>query len=466
MNLDDITEEFDNFFKARSVAVIGASATPGKIGYEVLKSLSQGEYNGRIYPISLNRNEILGLKCYRNIQEITDKIDLAVIIVPSKTILSILEDCGKIGIKNAIIISAGFKEMGGEFAQIEKDVKVAAQKYSMRIIGPNCIGVFDSETKLDTFFQPRERMLRPSPGPVALMSQSGAYGLTILEWISESNFGISKFVSYGNRVDVDEADLIRYFQADPKTGIISIYIEGLDDGRKFIEAAREASRKKPIVILKAGKTDLGSEGALSHTGSLAGSYEVYKAAFKQANLIEAETLTEHFDMIKALAMQPSAKGINIGMTSNGMGPCIAAMDVCQQRDLEVGIYSQETVIELKEKLPPYCMVKKVVDLSGSATSKDFAATLEAFIKDEKINLVMPFFIFQDAPLDEGIINALTDIQKHAREHDKPIICTTTGGPYTRKQVRIIEEKGIPTYSTPERAVSAAYALIRAGESTR
>ncbi|MEM3072796.1 MAG: CoA-binding protein [Candidatus Bathyarchaeia archaeon] len=461
--MSDIIAQLDLFFKAKSVAVIGASSTRGKIGYEVLKSLCKGEYKGEVYPVTLGKKRILGLKCYRSILEIPGKVELAVVIVPSKKILSVLKECGNVGVRNVVIISAGFKEMGGEFAQIEQEVKKLAKEYSMRIIGPNCIGVYDSETKLDTFFQPRVRMLRPPPGGVAIMSQSGAYGLTLLEWIAESRFGVSKFVSYGNRVDVDEADLIRYFKADEKTKIIAIYVEGVENGRKFLEAAKETSKEKPILVLKAGKTGLGSEGALTHTGSLAGSYEVYKAAFKQANLIEAETLAELFDMMKALAMQPPAEGRNIAMTSNGMGPCIAAMDICERRNLTVGEYGEETVNRLKERLPPYCVVGRVVDLSGSATSKDYEATLEAFLEDEKVSLLMPFFIFQDAPLDEGIIDVLRRVRKKASELQKPIICGASGGPYTRKQVKEVERIGIPVYETPERAVSAAHALIKAGE---
>ena len=464
--MSDLTAQLDPFFKAKSVAVIGASASRGKIGYEVLKSLCKGEYKGTVYPVTLSKKRILGLKCYRSILDVPAKVELAVIIVPSKKILAVLEECGSVGVRNVVIISAGFKEMGGEFAQIEGDVKRLSEKYSMRIIGPNCIGVYDSETKLDTFFQPRARMLRPPPGGVAVMSQSGAYGLTLLEWIAESPFGVSKFVSYGNRVDVDEADLIRYFKADEKTKIIAIYVEGVENGRKFLEAAKEASKEKPILVLKAGKTTLGSEGALTHTGSLAGSYEVYKAAFKQANLIEAETLTELFDMTKALAMQPPAKGRNIAMTSNGMGPCISAMDVCERKNLNVGGYSEDTVRKLKERLPPYCVVGRVVDLSGSATSKDYEATLEAFLEDEKISLIMPFFIFQDAPLDEGIIDVMRRVRKRASDLQKPVICGASGGPYTRKQVKKVERMGIPVYNTPERAVSAALALIRAGETLR
>ena len=454
-----IVGQLEKFFTPRSVAVIGASSTPGKIGYEVLKNLSQYEYKGRVYPINPSQKKILGLKCYHDISDVPDKVDLAILIVPSRIVAGVLESCGKAGIRNVIIISGGFKEMGGEFARIEAEMKEIGHRYSIRIVGPNCIGVFDSESKLDTFFQPRRRMLRPSPGPVALMTQSGAYGLTIVEWIAESNFGISKFVSYGNRVDVDEADLLRYFDADPKTRIISIYVEGLGDGRKFLQSAREVSSHKPVVILKAGNTDLGSEGALSHTGSLAGSYEVYKAAFKQASLIVAESLTELYDMTKALAMQPPAKGRNVAMTSNGMGPCIAALDQCQQKNIEVGNYSQKTVKSLQEILPPYCIVKKVVDLSGSATKEDYAKTLQAFMKDENIDLAMPFFMFQDAPLEKDVISVFPELVKYR----KPIICTASGGPYTRKLTRIIEQQGIPVYPTGERAVSAAYALMRAGE---
>ena len=244
-------EGLDAFFKPRSVAVIGASAKPGKIGHEILRNLALYEYKGQVYPVNPRADEILGLKCYPSVLDIPDEVDLAVIAVSSELTPKVVEECGRKGVKAIVIVSGGFKELGGRYKDLEEEVVRIAKRYGMRIIGPNCIGIFDGETRIDTFFQSRERMLRPPKGPISFMTQSGTFGCAMLEWAAESGLGISKFVSYGNRCDVDEADLIRYFAEDPDTKVIAIYLEGLSNGRKFMEAAREVAPRKPIVVLKA-----------------------------------------------------------------------------------------------------------------------------------------------------------------------------------------------------------------------
>jgi len=228
----------DAFFRPRSVAVIGASAKPGKIGHEILRNLALYEYKGRVYPINPRAEEILGLKCYKSILDVPDEVDLAVIAIASEATPKVIEECGRKGVKAVVIVSGGFKELGGRYKDVEAEVVRIARRYGMRIIGPNCIGVFDGETRLDTFFQARERMLRPPKGPIAFMTQSGTFGCTMLEWAAEAGLGISKFVSYGNRCDVDEADLIRYFAQDPDTRVIAIYLEGLAASMNLRPAAR------------------------------------------------------------------------------------------------------------------------------------------------------------------------------------------------------------------------------------
>ncbi len=260
------------FFKANSVAVIGASAILGKIGHEVLRSLSQHEYPGKVYPINPSTESILGMKTYRSILEIPVDIDLAVFTAPAKLAPSIIDECGRKGTKSVVIVSGSFKETGKE--DYERETVATARKYGIRIIGSNCIGVFDGHSRLDTFFHSHERMLRPRAGSIAFVTQSGTFGTTILEWASEENIGMSKFVSYANRCDVDEGDLVKFFSQDSETAIIGIYAEGLKNGRKLFETARNVTKHKPIVILKSGKSAIGSKAAKSHTGWLAGSYEV------------------------------------------------------------------------------------------------------------------------------------------------------------------------------------------------
>jgi 3-hydroxypropionyl-CoA synthetase (ADP-forming) len=396
------------------------------------------------------------MKCYPSVLDVPDKIDLAVFTLRSTMIPRLMEECGRKGVKNVVIVSGGFKELGGEYAETEDEVVKVANRYGIRVIGPNCIGVFDGETRLDTFFQSHERMVRPPLGPIAFITQSGTFGVAMLEWAA--SIGISKFVSIGNRADVDEADLIGYLKEDPQTHVIALYVEGFRDGRKFLKVAREVVPKMPILILKAGRTEQGSRAAMSHTGSLAGSYDVSRGAFKQFGLIEALNFEELFDMTKALALQPPAEGNGIAMITNGAGPCVMAADALVERGLQLAVLERETSERLEEIFPPPYIIGTSVDLTGSATSKDYERAIEILAGDKNVDVIMPFFVFQDTPLDEGIVKVVIE----AKRCGKPIVCGSSGGSYTAKQSQRIEKGGIPVYPTPERTVAAAHSLVRYG----
>ncbi len=445
----------DDFFYPSSVAVIGASANPQKIGHMILKSIVESNFKGKVYPVNPKGGKILGLKVYRSVLEIQDKVDLAVIAVPPRIVPQIIDECGRKGIKAVVIISGGFKETGAEGAELERKTVETARKYGVRIIGPNCIGVFCPENGINTFFQVRERMLRPGPGGIAFLTQSGTYGCTLLEWIAESpGIGVSKFVSYGNRCDVDEAELVKYLSNDPKTKVIALYVEGLSNGRKFMEVAREAVKYKPIIMLKAGRTKKGSEAAVSHTGYLSGEYKIYQAMFKQIGIIEAKNMEELYDFVKVFSMQPLPSGTKVAMVSNGAGPCVFATDMIETSDvLKIAKLSDGTVQEIREKIPA-AVISTLVDLTGSATTRDYKITLEAIARDKNVDIIMPFFVFQDTPLGEDIVDVLEKLKRHG----KPIIVCAGGGSFTRKMNQEIEKRGIPTYQTPERAVRAAEAL--------
>lgn len=446
------------FFKAGSVAIIGASSTPGKIGYEVVRSLVEGGYKGFIYPINPRAEEVLGLKCYRSILEVPGSVDLAVFTLPPSLIPRVMDECGLKKVKGVIIISGGFKELGPEGERLEGEVVEKARRYGMRVIGPNCIGVFDGRTRLQTFFQSHDRMLRPPAGDIAFLTQSGTFGTVILEWAAEDGLGVSKFVSYGNRCDVDEAELIKYFEADPETKVIAIYMEGLGDGRRFLQASKEVCRKKPIIVLKAGRTEEGSQASKSHTGWMAGNKQVYEAAFKQGGVIAASNLEELFDMAKALTLQPAPKGDRVAMVSNGAGPMVMAVDSLKEKGLKLAELSGEVKEEMRKLFPPFYNVNNPIDLTGSASSKDYDIALRNLVKDLGVDIIIPFFVFQDTPLDEGIIEVMFKASQEGRKLSKPILCCAAGGPYTRRMSRRLEEMKIPVYPTPERVVAAAYAL--------
>jgi len=456
----DLYEHINGFFNPKSVAVIGASSKPGKIGYAVLDNLRR--YHGKVFPINPRKDEILGLKSYPSIEDVPETIDMAVIVIRSEDVPQTIEKCAKKGVKNIVIISGGFKEIGGKYRNIEEEIAEMARKYNIRIVGPNCIGVFDPRTGLDTFFQPRHRMLRPGPGNVAFLSQSGTYGIILLEWAAMDHLGVSKFVSYGNKVDVDEADLLLYLLEEPNTEVIGIYMEGLKDGKKFYDAAKKVSKVKPVVILRGGWSEQARMAVMSHTGFLGGSGRIYWGAFKQAGLYIAKNLEDLYDMVKALAKQTFARGNRVAMVSNGAGPMVQAIDAMVLEGLELAKLSEETIKRFKEELSPFTVVNNPVDVTGSATTEDYKIVIDSLIDDPNVDMIFVFFVHSDSPLTPDIVDVLGELSKKAKELNKPILIGAAGGPYTLKLNEKAEKLGIPTYPIPERLVSAAKALYLEG----
>jgi 3-hydroxypropionyl-CoA synthetase (ADP-forming) len=449
----------EKFFYPRSVAVVGASATPGKVGYSVLDSIAKHEFKGEVYPINPTRSEIMGLKAYKSLEDIGKPVDLVVVVVDVLQTPAIMEQAAKLGIHNILIISGGGKELGGERAEAERRIKELAEKYDMRVIGPNCIGMFNAENRLDAAFQGHVRMIRPPLGPVSFLTQSGTIGISFME--SSESFGMSKMISYGNRADVDEADMIWYLAHDPNTKVIGLYVEGFGDGRKFVNTARRVIKElgKPIVIWKSGRTQRGAKQAVSHTGSMGGSYAVVKGALKQAGVILVDSYQELVGTLKALAWQPAAKGNRVALVSNGIGPVISAIDHFERLGLEVAQISESTLKAFKEHYPPTFVIGNPLDVTGSATSKDYKFAIEKFMEDPNVDIIMPWFVFQDDPLDEGIVDVLAELNKDKK---KPILAGAIGGQYTAKMVKAIESKGIPFYNEIIPWVRAAAALVEWG----
>jgi 3-hydroxypropionyl-CoA synthetase (ADP-forming) len=447
----------EKFFAPRSVAVVGASATPGKIGNAVLDCLTRHEYRGQVYPINPTRPEVMGLPTWPSLAAIPEPVDLVVVTVALAMVPDILRECAAKGVHNVVIISGGGKELGGASQALEAEIKRLARELDVRVIGPNCIGVFDGETRLDVTFQVRERMVRPAFGPIAILVQSGTVGAAVLEAIA--SVGVSRLVSYGNRVDVDEADLATYLADDPGTQVLAYYVEGLADGRKFVTAAAEVGRKKPIVIFKAGRTPQAAAASISHTGFFGGTYAVAAGAFKQAGMIAVESIEELAAVSRALALQPPARGHRVAMISNGAGTMVQAMDLFEQYGLSLGKLTDATVARLRQVYPPFYLAQNPVDVTGSATSADYEVGIEALLADPGVDVVMPWFVFQDTPLDEEIVAKLGRL---SRQRIKPILCGGMGGPYTEKMSRAIEAAGVPVYRTVREWVAAAGALARRG----
>jgi 3-hydroxypropionyl-CoA synthetase (ADP-forming) len=452
----------EKFFTPKSVALVGASATPGKIGNSVLDALGKQDFKGKVYPINPKQKKILGLKCYPSVSAIPGKVDLVVVCVDLSVTAPVLKDCAKKGVHSVVIVSGGGKELGGERAAYEAEVARLSKKHKIRIIGPNCIGMFNAANRLDCAFQGQERMVRSRLGPVAFFSQSGTMGISMLE--SADVFGLSKMISFGNRSDVDEADMIWYAASDPQTKVIACYVEGFGDGRKFINTAKRVmkEKKKPIIIWKSGRTAIGAKQAASHTGSLGGSNAIIMGAFKQAGIISVDSYQQLVGVLKAIAWQPPAKGNRVAMTSNGAGPMIGGMDQLERFGLTIGKLSPKYLKKMKARFPPAVPIHSgnPADVGGGATAEDYRFVIQQFMDEKNIDIAMPWFVFQDDPLEETIVDYLADFQKKRK---KPLLVGCNGGPYTEKMAKLVEKHNVPVYQDLRTWVEAAGALVQLGK---
>ncbi len=462
-NAQPAIANMDKFFEPRVVALIGASTTPDKIGYVVADSLINHDFAGTVYPITRGGKEIFGLKSFESLRDLPEKVDLAVVVVGLPLVPEILQQCGELHIPAVLIISGGGKELGGAQVDLEKEIQQKAREYGIRVIGPNCIGCFNAVNRFDAFFQTHERMVRPRRGNISFITQSGTYGCSFLEEFEQ--VGVNKMISYGNRVDVDEADMIAYLAQDQNTRTLAAYVEGIGDGRKFIRAAREAifSQAKPIVLYKSGRTKRAALAAQSHTGAYGGTYKVYQGTFRQAGILTVDSFEELAAATKALSMQNPAAGTGISMVSNGAGPMINAIDMFDKYGLVFAGLQPATIKKMEDHFPAFYICKNPVDVTGSATSDDYRFAMECLLEDPNVHVIMNWFVFQDTPLDEGIVAVLDKINS---ESDKPILCGAVGGPYTAKMSKAIEAVGVPVFGTAHTWIAAANALVNWGKIRR
>ncbi len=443
------------FFSPQSVAVIGASRHPGKIGHEILWNFARGFYKGKVFPINPNSENILGLRCYKSVLSVREKIDLAVIAVKAETVPSVLAECVGKKIPAVVVVSGGFSELGQAGKFLENELQKIVFGTGTKIIGPNCVGIFDAKTNVDTLFLSRSRLLRPRTGNISFISQSGAVGTTILDWLAESGIGISKFISYGNQADIDETDLLEFLANDKETKVIAAYIEGLKSGRKFMQSAKKVSGRKPVIFLKAGKTKKGSQAASSHTGALAGSAEIYSGAFKQTGILEAGNWEELFDFAKALASQPLPAGNKLAVITDGGGFGVLAADEAEKLNFELPEPSKKLKTKFRN-FPSYASLKNPIDLTGDADVGRYKTAVESCLKSREFDAVLVILLFQVPTLDKSIDETIIAL---SRKYKKPIVACAAGSHYTQKLARKLEESGIPVYPTPERAVGAIKAML-------
>ena len=443
----------NNFFNPKSIAVIGASKTPGKVGHDILKNIIQYGYDGAVYPINPGADEILGRKAYPSLQDVPDKIDLAVVVIPSKNVLEVIAQCGEKNIDSAIIITAGFKESGLEGAKLETELINKAKEAGVRFIGPNCLGMIDTHSKVNASFAAG----MPEKGGIGFFSQSGALCLAVLDRALPDKIGFSKFISMGNKADISDTDMMLALAEDEHTKVILGYIEGVGDGRKFMDIARQVSKKKPVIILKSGITSSGAKAASSHTGALAGREAAFDAAFKQSGVIRAHTINELFNYALAFANQPLPQGPNVAIITNSGGPGILAADACDKSDLKLAPPHKEIVDELRTFLPPVASFYNPVDILGDAGSDRYEKAITTVLKDDKIHGIL-VLLTPTATVDvEATAIAVANI---ANETDRPILTSFMGKKSIEEAAKTLLEYGVPNYSYPEEAVSAMNAMYR------
>ena len=447
----------DAFFNPKSVAVIGASRHPGEPGHVIFRNFFEGAFKGKVYPVNPNADELFGHKCYGSVLDIPGKIDLAVIVVPAKVVPKVIAECGKKHVPAAIVISAGFREIGN--AKLEDEVRRIAKKSKVRIVGTNCIGIFVPSTGVDTVFNPTYKLERPEKGNIAFVTQSGAIGTVILDWMAMKGYTLSKFVSYGNATDVDETDLIGHLAKDKDTSVICAYFEGLERGRKFFEKSRQLSKRIPIIAHKGGVTEAGIRAVSSHTGSLAGSAQVCSAAFRQAGIIQADDLEELFDFARVLSTQPIPRGRRVQIITDGGGFGVLMSDGLVKHGLELASLNKASVSKLKKQLPPYFVVSNPLDLTGNATSEYYAAALEHAVNDPNIDMIALIILFQIPGLTPEVIETVIEINNRSK---KPIVVISAGGRYTEVLKKSLEDSGVPCFSYPERAAKAMKVLYEYG----
>lgn len=443
----------------QSVAVIGASRREDSVGYAVLQNLLQGRFTGVVYPVNPNARSVCGVRAYPTVLDIPDPVDLAVVIVRAPFVPQVLEQCGQKGIKGVVVISAGFKETGAEGAALEKQLTDIARRYGIALVGPNCLGVIntDSAVRLNASFAKE----MPPHGNIAFVSQSGALCTAVLDYAKGQGIGFSKVVSLGNKADVTENDFLAYLWRDPQTRVILLYVEDLANGRQFLELAREitgeGTHRKPILALKAGRTPAGARAVASHTGSLAGSDEVYDAIFTQSGVLRVDTVEDLFEYAIAFAHQPLPKGRRVAIITNAGGPGIMATDACVRYGLELAQLRDTTLQRLRAQLPPHAALHNPIDLIGDAQSDRYDLALNAVLDDDHVDGVIVLLTPQAMTDIEAIAQV---IARAAQRRRKPVLACFMGVVDVSAGVRILEANGVPCYTFPEDAVRAMAAMAQ------
>jgi acetate---CoA ligase (ADP-forming) len=451
-----MSSSLDAFFRPRSVAVIGASRKPDTIGYQIVDNLLRHSYTGVVYPVNPGATAIHSIPAFPSVASIPAELDFAVVVVPKQHVLSVAEACGEKGVRALCVISAGFKEVGPEGAERERELLACVRRHGMRLVGPNCMGVLstDPESSMNATFAPT----MPPAGPLSFMSQSGAMGVTILDYAAEYGIGIRHFASVGNRADVGAGDLIEYWAEDEGTKVILMYLESFGAPRRFTALARRVTREKPIVVVKSGRTASGARAATSHTGSLAGVDVATDALLAQCGVLRAQSVQELFDMAMAFEEQPIPRGNRVAIVTNAGGPGIIIADACESAGLEVVELCQDTQERLKAVFPAEASVRNPVDMIASATDESYSVALEIVLHDERVDAVIAAFV---PPLGVQQVDVASAIVRARRLHpEKPLLAVLMGRQGFPEGRAELHEAGVPAYTFPESAAGALAAMVR------
>jgi len=435
-------------FAPERIAVVGATAREGSIGRAVTSNLVS-EYDGTVVPVNPNYDEVLDLPC---VDEIGDaEADMAVIVVPPKIVIPALEQTGEAGVTNVVVITAGFGETGGDGASREQELKEIAAEYDLDLVGPNSLGIMSTSNGMNASFGPES----PEPGSMSFMSQSGAFITAVLDWANDEDVGFKDVASLGNKAVLDETDFVDHWGQDPETDVIIGYLEGISEGRDFIDTAREVTQDTPIVLVKSGRTDAGAQAASSHTGTIAGSEQAYEAGLDQAGVLRAESVQELFDAAQMLANQPVPDNNDIAVITNAGGPGVMSTDAIGDSDLEMATFSQETLDEFSEQLPPEGNIYNPVDIVGDADVERFRDALDIALADDNVGSAMvlscPTAVLDYEQLAEETV-------KMREKHGKPVAACFMGGESVDASAEILSDAGIPNYFDPSRAIGALDSL--------
>ena len=442
----------ESFFHPKSVAIVGASRQKGKVGYEILTNMVSCGYEGKVFPVNRSADEIEGLKCYPDLSSIGETPELVIVIVPARFVLGIIEECGKLGTKSVIIITAGFKEIGEEGKKLEEEIVRVARRAGIRIIGPNCLGVIVTSTKLNASFGGD----LPQVGGTGYLSQSGALLAAILDTAKANGIGFSMLFSIGNKADVDELDLVQALAADPNTKVIAGYLESIGDGNEFVREAERISHEKPILLMKSGGTAAGAKAASSHTGSLAGSEVAYECMFARAGIIRCDSITQQFDFAQAFANQPLPRGPKVVVLTNAGGAGIMAADAIEREGLTFARLGQETIDKLASTLPAAANLLNPVDVLGDALADRYEFALDVLLDDPNVDTVLVLLTPQ--AMTEAKETAEAIVKTAQAKSTKPILACFMGASKVESGVEVFRAAKIPQYDSPEAAVATIKAM--------